>query len=152
MKEKKEGKMKHLLKIACVMMVVSVLFVFTNQVRAESVELILISSFTENVLDSAGSYQYSTGKVFIEGKEVGKFTSSRRFTLGNDIPNIATITLVLFVPQGTAAPESITIQGLLNLETGNYSGSVSAVTDGFKILKGQSISGNTVSKTLILNW
>lgn len=144
--------MKHLWKIVCVMMVVSVLFVFTNQVRAESLELILIPSFTENVLDSAGSSQYSTGKVFIGGNEVGKFTGTRRFTLGNDIPNIATITLVLFVPQGTAAPESITIQGLLNLESGHYSGSVSAVTDGFKILKGQSISGNTVSKTLILNW
>jgi hypothetical protein len=85
-----------------------------------------------NVDDAAGRWQYEGGTVLDRGKQVAHYASTKRVVFQTtDAQNTAMLTVELFFT-GKKPPESITLQGAHDFNSGNETGSVSAASDSFK--------------------
>lgn len=94
----------------------------------------------KNVDDAAGRWQYEGGKVFDKQKHVAYYASTKRVVFhATEAQNTAMLTVTLFFLPGKP-PETITLQGAHDFNSGNETGSVSAASDAFKANIGKQFS------------
>jgi hypothetical protein len=92
--------------------------------------LTLSSKALNNVDDVAGRWQFEGGSVAGEKKQVANYASFKRVTFqgtDQDGQNTASVTTTLFF-LGSKPPESITLEGAHDFNSGNETGSVSAAS------------------------
>jgi hypothetical protein len=94
----------------------------------------------QNVDDAAGRWQYEGGKVFAKEKHVAYYASTKRVTfMATEAQNTAMLTVTLFfLPE--KPPQTITLQGAHDFNSGNETGSVSAASNAFKSNIGKQFS------------
>jgi len=83
-----------------------------------------------NVDDPAGRWQFEGGAVTHEEKHVANYASFKRVTYhgtDQDNQNTASVTTTIFFV-GAHPPESITLEGAHDFNSGNETGSVSAAS------------------------
>jgi hypothetical protein len=83
-----------------------------------------------NVDDIAGRWQFEGGSVEENKKQVANYSSIKRVTFqgtDQDGQNTASVTTTLFFI-GSHPPESITLEGAHDFNSGNETGSVSAAS------------------------
>lgn len=94
----------------------------------------------QNVDDSAGRWQYEGGKVFDEKKHVAYYASTKRVIfLATEAQNTAMLTVTLSFLPGKP-PDTITLQGAHDFNSGNETGSVSAASNAYKARIGKQFS------------
>lgn len=84
-----------------------------------------------NVDDPAGRWQFEGGSVTQENKHVANYASFKRVTFqgtDQDNQNTASVTTIVFFI-GAHPPESITLEGAHDFNSGNETGSVSAASN-----------------------
>jgi hypothetical protein len=137
--------------------VFALLFVFSSQAHAQSATLTLKRSSLSNSSDTAGSWQYEGGKVYITATGnnmsaiayIGDYAITRRtITGGTDTQNTAMMTMTIFL-QGENPPQNITLQGSHDFSNGNFIGSVSAGSGNYSSLVGATFSGNAGSSGML---
>ena len=87
-----------------------------------------------NVDDVAGRWQFEGGFVMKEKEHVANYSSIKRVTYGGtdqDGQNTASLTITIFFI-GAHPPESITLAGAHDFNSGNETGSVSAASSTHK--------------------
>jgi len=96
---------------------------------APSLSLRLERDVLNNVDDTAGVWQYEGGRAFdTSGKRVGEYASTKRIiSRATDAQNTAMLTMTIFFV-GSSPPESITVQGSHDFNSGRQKGSVSAAS------------------------
>ncbi len=95
-----------------------------------SLTLSLSRKALNHVDDVAGRWQFEGGTIAEGEKRIGNYASFRRVTFqgtDQDGQNTASVTTTLFL-LGRHPPESITLEGTHDLDSGNESGSVSAAS------------------------
>jgi hypothetical protein len=95
-----------------------------------SVTLQLTRKTLTNVNDAAGRWQFEGGAVALTGKHAANYASIKRVTTGGtdqDNQNTASVTTTVFFV-GAHPPESITLEGAHDFNSGNETGSVSAAS------------------------
>ena len=83
-----------------------------------------------NVDDPAGRWQFEGGSVTQDSTHIANYASFKRVTFqgtDQDNQNTASVTTVLFF-LGAHPPESITLEGAHDFNSGNETGSVSAAS------------------------
>ncbi len=83
-----------------------------------------------NVDDAAGRWQFEGGSVAEDNRHVANYASFKRVTFqgtDQDGQNTASVTTTLFFI-GSHPPESITLEGAHDFNSGNETGSVSAAS------------------------
>jgi hypothetical protein len=83
-----------------------------------------------NVDDVAGRWQFEGGSVAQDNKHVANYASIKRVTFhgtDQDGQNTASVTTTIFFI-GSHPPESITLEGAHDFNSGNETGSVSAAS------------------------
>jgi hypothetical protein len=115
----------------------------TNAAMAASLNVLLVRATLSNDADpdSNGLYQYEGGTVQNSAGTVtiGHYIVTRRVTTsGTSADNTAGETIVLFFPSSTSGnvPNNITLQGAYSYNTGQFAGSVSAVSSRYRIFNG----------------
>ncbi len=107
---------------------------------AGSAILTLKRTTLTNVNDSAGLYQYESGSVSASpGVVVGSYQTTRRGTNGGGTQfNAAATQVTLFfkVASGTGAPQNIVLEGAHVFSSGGFTGSVSAASPRYRLLRG----------------
>ncbi len=96
-----------------------------------SLTLNLSRKALNNVDDVAGRWQFEAGTVMERNKHVANYASVKRVTFqgtDQDNQNTASLTLTLFFI-GSHPPESITLEGAHDFNSGNETGSVSAASN-----------------------
>lgn len=84
-----------------------------------------------NVDDPAGRWQYEGGTVMQGGKEVAHYASTKRVVFhGTDAQNTAMLTVEVFY-NGQKPPQTMTLQGAHDFNSGSETGSVSAASSSF---------------------
>ena len=84
-----------------------------------------------NVDDAAGRWQYEGGQVFQGREQVANYASANRVTFkGTDqnSQNTAALTITLFFLGASNPPQSLTLEGAHDFNSGNETGSVSAAS------------------------
>jgi hypothetical protein len=84
-----------------------------------------------NVDDPAGRWQFEGGSVTQENKHVANYASFKRVTFqgtDQDNQNTASVTTIIFFI-GAHPPESITLEGAHDFNSGDETGSVSAASN-----------------------
>ena len=84
-----------------------------------------------NVDDPAGRWQFEGGSVTQENKHVANYASFKRVIFNRtdqDNQNTASVTTITFFV-GAHPPESITLEGAHDFNSGNETGSVSAASN-----------------------
>jgi hypothetical protein len=84
-----------------------------------------------NVDDIAGRWQFEGGSVAQDKKQVAHYASIKRVTFqgtDQDGQNTASVTTTIFFI-GSHPPESITLEGAHDFNSGNETGSVSAASN-----------------------
>lgn len=96
--------------------------------------------------DNNGLYQYEGG--VIENGEgttnIGHYIVTRRLTnSGTSADNTAAMTVTLFFPSATSGnvPNNITLEGAWSFTTGQFAGSISAVSARYRALNGLDATG-----------
>ncbi len=92
--------------------------------------LILNRKALNNVDDVAGRWQFEGGSVTEGNRHVANYASFKRVTYNGtdqDAQNTASVTTTLFF-LGSHPPESITLEGAHDFNSGNETGSVSATS------------------------
>lgn len=86
----------------------------------------------QNVDDAAGRWQYEGGKVFDKEKHVAYYAGTKRVIfMATEAQNTAMLTITLFFfPE--KPPQTITLQGAHDFNSGNETGSVSAASNAYK--------------------
>ena len=115
--------------------------------------LLLVRVSLNNVADSSGSsdlWQYEGGNIQNAAgtTTIGHYLANRRVTsAGTATDNTAAETITLFFSNATAGdvPNSITLQGAYSYNTGQFAGSVSAVSARYRPLNGESATGTITS-------
>lgn len=95
-----------------------------------SVALQLTRKSLTNVDDAAGRWQFEGGAVALTQRHVANYASIKRVTTGGtdqDSQNTASVTTTIFFV-GAHPPESITLEGAHDFNSGNETGSVSAAS------------------------
>ena len=139
-------------KSLSILVVFTLILVFSSQAHAESVTLDLSRNSLTNVDDAAGNWQHEGGKVFLDGNYIADYVTTRRITFGGtDAQNTAMLTMTIFVI-GENPPQNITLQGSHDFSSGRYIGSVSAASSALSFLIRATFSGNTVADTLTITW
>jgi hypothetical protein len=95
-----------------------------------SVTLQLTRKTLTNVNDAAGLWQFEGGAVALNQKHAANYASIKRVTTGGtdqDGQNTAAVTTTVFFV-GAHPPESITLEGAHDFNSGNETGSVSAAS------------------------
>ncbi|HEY7169840.1 MAG TPA: hypothetical protein VH417_03275 [Vicinamibacterales bacterium] len=95
-----------------------------------------------------GRTQYDAGDVLSNGKKVGEYVRVKDVHSGTI--NTAAVKLTLFFPVSSGAPNSITLQGAHDFNSGNESGSISAASFGTLTGVGFTLAGATSALTLNL--
>jgi len=95
-----------------------------------------------------GRTQYDSGNVVLNGQKIGEYLRVKPVNAAGI--NAAAVTLTLFFPVSSGAPNSITLQGAHDFNSGNESGSISA--SSFPGLTGVAftVAGSTSALTLQL--
>ena len=95
----------------------------------------LLLKFTRNALtnvnDAAGRWQFEGGSVTQDNHHVANYSSIKRVTFhgtDQDGQNTASLTTTIFFI-GKHPPESITLEGAHDFNSGNETGSVSAASN-----------------------
>jgi hypothetical protein len=84
-----------------------------------------------NVDDPAGRWQYEGGTVNDKGKQVAHYASTKRvINHGTDSQNTAMLTVEVFFG-ASKPPESMTLQGAHDFNSGQETGSVSAASGSY---------------------
>ncbi len=113
---------------------------------ASSIELNLVRSVLKNVDDDAGRWQHSGGKAYQDGKHAANYASVKRVTFdATSGQNTAMLTITLFFI-GQQPPQSITLQGTHDFNSGKQIGSVSAASTDYADYIGGSFT--TENKTI----
>jgi len=84
-----------------------------------------------NVNDAAGRWQFEGGAVTQDNRHVANYASFKRVTFqgtDQDGQNTASVTTTIFFV-GSHPPESITLEGAHDFNSGNETGSVSAASN-----------------------
>lgn len=92
--------------------------------------LTLTRKALNNVDDVAGRWQFEAGTATLNTRHVANYASIKRVTFhgtDQDNQNTASLTLTLFFI-GSHPPESITLEGAHDFNSGNETGSVSAAS------------------------
>lgn len=92
--------------------------------------LTLTRKTLNNVDDAAGRWQFEGGSAARDKRHVANYASFKRVTFGGtdqDGQNTAQVTTTLFFI-GAHPPESITMEGAHDFNSGNETGSVSAAS------------------------
>jgi len=118
-----------------IFVVFALLFIFLSQAHAGSLDLVIHQNSLKGVSDSAGSWQYEGGKVFITTGVVNEISAiayiadyaiTRRTIIGGtEAQNTAMLTMTIFLI-GNKPPQNITLQGSHDFSSSKYIGSVSA--------------------------
>jgi hypothetical protein len=116
---------------------------YASAASAGAVNLVLVRGSLDNDTDpaSSGLWQYEGGVVenATTGAAIGHYIATRRVTTsGTSSDNTAGETLTLFFPNATPgnAPNNITMQGAYSYTSGQFAGSVSAVSSRYRLLNG----------------
>ena len=124
-----------------------------DDARAQSLTLTLQQSGALiNVDDAAGRWQHEGGEVICPDgtTQIGHYAIHRRVTFTGTAPqNTAMTTVTLFLGD-SAPPQSITLQGAHDFNSGFYTGSVSATSAPFAAVRRQSFTGSTAADTLTI--
>jgi hypothetical protein len=84
-----------------------------------------------NVDDPAGRWQYEGGTALENSKQVAHYASTKRVVFhATDAQNTAMLTVEIFF-DGNNPPESMTLQGAHDFNSGGETGSVSAASSAF---------------------
>jgi hypothetical protein len=98
--------------------------------------------------DPGGRWLFEGGRAFdVNGNQVAHYASTMRVVFqGTDAQNTAMLTTTIFA-LGAQPPDTMTIQGAHDFNSGNQSGSVSAASGQFASLIGHNFSRaqNTVN-------
>ncbi len=120
---------------------------------AGGLNVLLVRSTLSNDADSDGGglYQYEGGVVqnATGTTTIGHYIVTRRVTTsGTSSDNTASETITLFFPNSTPGnvPNNITLTGAYSYNTGQFAGSVSAVSARYRSLNGEDATG-TVTGT-----
>jgi hypothetical protein len=115
---------------------------------AGSLTMLLIRASLSNDADpdSKGLYQYEGGTVQNAAgtTTIGHYIVTRRVTTsGTSSDNAAGETITLFFPSSTPGnvPNNITLTGAYSYNTGQFAGSVSAVSSRYRSLNGDDATG-----------
>jgi hypothetical protein len=115
----------------------------TSAAMAASFNVLLVRATLSNDHDpdSNGLYQYEGGTVQngTGTTTIGHYIVTRRVTTsGTSADNTAGETIVLFFPNSTSGnvPNSVTLEGAYSYNTGQFAGSVSAVSSRYRIFNG----------------
>jgi hypothetical protein len=121
---------------------------------ANGLTFVLVRSSLSNDSDADGGglWQYEGGVVQNAAgtANIGHYIVNRRVTTsGTSADNTASETITLFFPSATpgAVPNNITLQGAYSYNTGQVTGSVSAVSSRYRPMNGESFSGAIISGT-----
>ena len=124
----------------------------TTAASAGGFSILLVRSTLSNDADpdSNGLWQYEGGIVqnATGTTTIGHYIATRRVTTsGTSSDNTAGETISLFFPNATAGnvPNSITLQGAYSYSTGQFAGSVSAVSSRYRSLNGYDAAGAITS-------
>ncbi len=96
--------------------------------------------------DSNGLWQYEGGTIqnLAGTTTIGHYIATRRVTTsGTSADNTAGETITLFFPSSTSGnvPNNITLQGAYSYNTGQFAGSISAVSLRYRSLNGDDANG-----------
>jgi hypothetical protein len=100
-----------------------------------------------NVDDPAGLWQFEAGSVTHNNQHVANYSSIKRVTFhgtDQDGQNTANLTITIFFI-GSHPPESITLAGAHDFNSGNETGSVSAASSTQKAHIGKQFTRNGAS-------
>jgi hypothetical protein len=100
-----------------------------------------------NVDDPAGLWQFEAGSVTHGNQHVANYSSIKRVTFNGtdqDDQNTANLTITIFFI-GSHPPESITLAGAHDFNSGNETGSVSAASSTQKAHIGKQFTRNGAS-------
>ncbi len=95
-----------------------------------SMTLQLTRKNLNNVNDAAGRWQFEVGAVALDQKHSANYASIKRVITGDadqDSQNSASVTTTIFF-LGAHPPETITLEGAHDFNSGNETGSVSAAS------------------------
>ena len=143
---------RHMLKparIAFLATIVSAGALYAPSALAGAVNLVLVRGSLDNDTDpnSSGLWQYEGGTIqnATTGATIGHYIVTRRVTTsGTSADNTAAETMTLFFPNATAGnvPNNLTLQGAYSYNTGQFTGSVSAVSSRYRLLNGLDFSSS----------
>ena len=139
-------------KSLVILVVFSLIVIFSSQAQAASATLDLVQNTLTNVDDAAGRWQHSGGEVYLGISHIANYASYKRVTTGGtDAQNTSMLTMTIFI-LGEDPPQTLTLQGSHSFNTGGYTGSVSAASSAYSWLIGATFSGSTVTDTLTITW
>jgi hypothetical protein len=105
-------------------------------------ELDLKQLTLQDVMDSAGSWQFEGGQVVHQRKHVANYATVRRVVnKGTTEQNTGMVTTTIFF-LGKQPPENMTLQGAHDYNSGNETGSVSAASGQHAAYIGKAFSNN----------
>jgi hypothetical protein len=117
---------------------------------AVSTSLVLERQTLTNVDDPAGRWQHEGGAAKRGATVVANYATVRRVTTGGtDAQNTAILTTTLFFV-GKTPPETITLQGAHDFNSGNQLGSVSATSPAQSQFNNGRFSLNGATNTLTI--
>lgn len=114
----------------------------TTAAHANTLTMLLVRSTLSNDADADGGglYQYEGGVVEnAAGTAIGHYIVTRRVTTsGTSADNTAGEIITLFFPNSIAGnvPNNMTLSGAYSYNTGQFAGSVSAVSARYRLLNG----------------
>lgn len=112
--------------------------------------LTLTRKALNNVDDVAGRWQFEAGSAGDKEKHVANYASVKRVTFhgtDQDGQNTASVTITLFF-LGSHPPESVTLEGAHDFNSGNETGSVSAASQSHATLIGKQFTRNGATNVL----